>query len=124
MHATEPKTPSLPRHSFPHHHGHYVVYAYDFFDENRVGTNKWHKISAETQKKDALLAAENLISSTDYQFVEIKKAKTEPATGRTSMVTVKTYNSDRKHKSCCVRNISWLCTLFAIGAAVGLMSVM
>lgn len=107
----------LPKKFKPHE---YVIYAYDIFDENTVGTNKWQRITSEQQKKDAFLTAENLISSTDYQFIEIKKAKTEAKTGKTSMITIKTYNSTDQKRGIDAQTIGWFCALFTIGAAIGL----
>lgn len=98
----------------------YVIYAYDFFDKNKVGTNKWQRITSEKQKKAAFLTAENLISSTDYQFIEIKKAKTEGKTGKTSMVTVKTYDYADLNKKIDARTVGWFGALFVIGAMIGL----
>ena len=52
----------------------YFIYAYDHFDANKVGINRWHMIGKEKEEKVALERAKNLFQSTNYQKVEVKKS--------------------------------------------------
>ena len=68
----------------------YIIYAYQDFEENRLGHNKWQVLSVVPEQDLALETAEKLYQSKDYQKIEIKKKSFDPKTKRYVASTLKT----------------------------------
>lgn len=68
----------------------YIIYAYQDFEKNRIGHNKWEVLSVVPEQGQAIETAERLYQSRDYKKIEIKKKSFDEKTKRYVASTFKT----------------------------------
>lgn len=69
----------------------YTIYAYNSFQTEKIGHNKWTRLSSMQAESEALVKAERLFESRLYQKVEVKKKSFDQKSGRYIARTHKVY---------------------------------
>lgn len=69
----------------------YVIYAYDSFEDEKLGTNHWQRIASSKNCEEIVSRAEELFSSAQYQKIEIKQKTFNIRKGKHVASTYKIY---------------------------------
>ena len=69
----------------------YTIYAYNNFESEKVGCNRWQRLSSVQAEEEALSKAQRLFESQLYQKIEIKKKSYDEKKGRYIAKTHKVY---------------------------------
>lgn len=69
----------------------YIIYAYNHFEPEKLGQNRWQRISTLSKSEQAVIKAEKLYESELYQKVEIKKKKFDEKKGCYISSTLRVY---------------------------------
>jgi hypothetical protein len=89
----------------------YTIYAYNFFENEKMGCNKWQRLSSVNKENEARMQAERLFQSQLYQKIEIKKKSFDSRSGRYVAKTHKVYEISTK------RNLMTLMSILLLGFA-------
>lgn len=71
----------------------YIIYAYQDFQKNRIGHNKWEVVSVVPEQGEAIQTAERLYASNDYKKIEIKKKSFDERSKRYIASTFKIFEN-------------------------------
>ena len=69
----------------------YTIYAYNNFESEKLGCNRWQRLSSVQVEAEALIHAERLFQSQLYQKIEIQKKSFDEKKGRYVAKTHKVY---------------------------------
>lgn len=71
----------------------YTIYAYSFFEDEKLGCNRWKRMTTSLDSTKAMLYAEGLYKSQQYQKIEIKKKSYHEKKGRYTSSTFRVYEN-------------------------------
>ena len=71
----------------------YTIYAYNNYEAEKVGYNRWQRLSSSFEESVALTKAEYLFGLQKYQKVEVKKKKFDERKGSYTVSTHKVFES-------------------------------
>lgn len=69
----------------------YVIYGYDSFEDEKLGTNHWQLIASGSDCEEMVSRAETLFNSAQYQKIEIKQKTFNTRKGKHIASTYKIY---------------------------------
>ena len=76
----------------------YTIYAYHSYDDNKLGYNRWQRVTSGDDPSQVLLKAEQLFQSKIYPKIEVKKKIFDDKKGCHKSSTLRIYeDSPRKN---------------------------
>ena len=69
----------------------YVIYAYDSFEDEKLGANHWQLIASSKDCEEMVSRAETLFNAAQYQKIEIKQKTFSSRKGKHIASTYKIY---------------------------------
>lgn len=93
----------------------YTIYAYSFFENERLGCNRWTRMTSSSSSAHALQYAEGLYKSQQYQKIEIKKKAYNDKKGRYMSSTFRVYGNKFNKKYIIPTATALIITLIVAG---------
>lgn len=75
----------------------YIIYAYDLFENDKVGCNRWQRVTSGSDIDTMIEKADILYGSGAYQRVEIKKKSYNTKKQTYQVATFKTFGNRRRY---------------------------
>lgn len=91
----------------------YTIYAYDRFEEEKIGHNRWQRVTTIKDQSQALMQAERLFSSQLYQKIEVKQKIFHEKKGRHVAKTLRVYEKKEANNYIALGSILLLACLSA-----------
>ena len=93
----------------------YTIYAYDHFQEQLLGQNRWQKLGSLDNPENALEKASNLFKSRQYEKIEIKKTVFDSKSGQNIATTYRVFENHKNRDNYMVFTAALLLAFSILG---------